>query len=1040
MPGTVPNAPGDRLLPFRVETNGIIHLRVAFLGDPNTGGGAPSSSLVNTRVTLVAAREIGVGGVTLNDSAVFPPSSVWLPVGNDELIKTVEGGYATFTGGSLEGTFGNVLPLTLTVTAPPPDDAINSTWFLVIKSDIQLWVTFAVSEAASDTAEDVKIPWIHVPSTSATINFSGSFTPNSTTTPAGTVPGVCNFGTGDLDITATTTTESDMSDSVHVSSVTIPAASSGSIPLGYTAADGLSGLIVDIESDDPTPSTELIGDYHNARITVSAETTFVGIADTVLVLDASGSMLLRPDGWGYGNSTGMTPADRRRWDNLVTAAGHMAFGYNEFCRDEAGGVGRLGVAVFPDVLNKTPGWHARAGTLVPSANVSAALPGQINAQLDLAGGAIEGAGLTPMGEGIGVAMGTTAASTGMFEPISDAHRRWMVLMTDGAHNAGTVHPNQFYLPDTVGDFIPKQVRLYAIGYTTAAGGTAVSLLQDLAANAFESPGTNESQYVAAAVSDGFEKDLTDTFLDALAVSLGLTPTFDPAGTLTSTSPVAVHQFHVSPYDSGVGIFVDWNSPDADRVHLTLISPRCERFEQGELMEHKDFRFRALSSSSHAYISRAALAGDEKGSRYGNWRLELRLRAPIVIERKAEQTERYKFSIINRSGLRLVGGATEKRFGTGQPIDLVMRLQAHGAPVSGARVVATVNGPTADYGSILAGASVDPKLLERVRGEQKSADQLGPWAIKGQAIALEHGPIQVSRSRRELVFHEGPPGEYRAKLLHADFGGVYTAHVVATGVVDGVPYRRERAVVANVEAFPDPSQTIVTYTLDASGQLTVHVRPRDVNGNPVIFEPSVSPLLEIKTRDAKPITDVVNQLDGSYTRSFELTGGRPEVTVIYDGEVIVPAQPLPDPKSLKWMERVVAYEPDCGDDPKKALGPVKGPEDPFVQVVAGGAIELGAAERHFFATHVAVFVHRKSTQPYRVFARFEGKRVLELGMGHGPTEVFEVPDRYGPIRSIIVQNTRRKGEAVLVQGVGYILRKVKPIKKPGFSKLISKLGF
>jgi len=1030
---TVPNAPGERLLPFWLETKGVVHLRIAFLGDPNVGA-SPPSSLANTKVALVPSREIGAEGLVVDDS-ILPINSDWLTVGNTTHTKTVPGAYAVFHGSALDGLYGNIMPLTLTVSESAPADAVNATWFLVIKSDIHLWVTFAVSEDLSDTAEDVKLPWIHVPAANATVELTGGpFSPGSTTSPAGGVSGVCNFGPGDLVIAASTTSPSDLTDSVHVLPATIVPAGSSSVQLGYTAQSGLSGLLVDLESNDPTSPAHLVGGFHNARISVHAETTFVGIADTVLVLDASGSMGLRPDGWGHGNELGATPAARRRWDNLVTAADHLAFGYTSFLMDEAGGVGRLGVAVFPDVLGKaTPGWATRAAPLVPSATVSEALRDEIHAQLLAAGSAIEGVGLTPMGDGIGVGMGTTDTSTGMFEPLGEAHRRWMVLMTDGAHNAGTVHPNQFYLPDSVGDFIPKQVRLYAIGYTTAAGGTAVSLLQDLAANAFESPGTNESQYVSAPVTNNFEKDLTDTFLDAMAASIGLTPSYDPAGTLSANSPVAIHEFHLSPYDTGVGIFVDWHSRDAERIHLTLISPRRERFEQRELEQRKEFQFRALSSSSHAYISRAALAGDENGSRYGSWKLELRLRAQV--ERKEPAAiEPYKFSIFNRSGLRLLGGATQKRWATGRPIELVMRLQAHGSPVSGARMVANVDAPSADFGSLLAGATVEPQVFERMLGEQKRGDQLGPWALKAQAIALGQGPIQVSRARRELVFHEGPPGEYRAKLLHTGCGGVYTTHVVATGDADGIPYRRERAVVVNVEAFPDPKQTIVTYSLEARGHLTVHVRPRDANGNPVIFEPSVSPLLEIEVGDAKPVSDVVNQLDGTYTRTFVVTGGRPEVIVIYDGEVIVRPRPLPDPRTLRWMERVVAYGPHCLDDPKKALGPVKGLDDPTVQVAAGASLELAAAGRHLFATHLAVFTDRSSTQPYRVYAKFNGKRLVLLGVGHGPTELFEVPGRFGPVRSILIQNPRQKGDPVLVAGVGYTVRKSK------LEKLVTKLGF
>lgn len=1017
------------MLPFRLETKGIVRIRVAFLGNPS-GGAAPPSSLATAKIAVVPALQITAAGLMIDDSPV-PALSDWLTVGS-ALTRTVPGGYAQLQGSALTGTSGNIMPLTLTVTNAAPANAINATWYLVIKCDNELWVTFAVSEADNEPETVVQLPWIHVP-TPANVLLPGPFIPQVLTSPAGTVSNVSNFGPGDLVVMATNTTEGDGNDTVSVVATTIGAGTVGSIQLGYTGNDGVSALAVDIGSNDPTLAPDLVDYAHNARISVSAET--IGIADTVLVLDASGSMLLRPDGNGLGNPSVADPAARRRWDNLVTAVDHLVFGYASFLTDEDAVTSRMGVAVFPDVLNKgTAGWQTRAGSLSSSTTVSMALPNAIHTALNNAGAAIEGSGMTPMGDGIGVAMGTTMASSGMFAPATEAHRRWMVLMTDGYHNAGTLHPNQFYMPDAVPDFLAKQIRLYTIGYTTAAGGTAVTLLQDLAANALN-PAV-DSQYAQAAVTNGFEKDLTDTFLDALAVSIGLSPTYDPVGVLNSFSPIAIHEFQVSPYDSGVGIFLDWQVRYAGRIRVALISPRCERFEQEQLEKLGEFEFRALPGYSHAYISRAALAGGGPEGRYGTWKLELRLQSSENYTHEMHMSvdsEPYKFSIFNRSGLRLRGGATKTRWSTSEPIELVVHLNAHGAPVSGARVVANVDAPTADYGSILAGTVVSPAILERATAtaQQISPEVLGLWALKAQAIALQDGPIEVSRARREVVFHEAAPGEYRASIPNTNCSGVYTAHVVATGQAGGVAYRRERAVTANVEAYPDPDRTIITYTLADKEHLIVHVRPLDVYGNPVIFDPGTSPRrLGIDARDAKPLTDIVNQFDGTYTRTFGLTGsGSPEVVVTYDGDVVGTPRPLPDPKIFRWMEQVVAYEPggekkgDIQDDPKKALGPVKGPEDPHVQIGARGELELTAAHQHFFATHIAVFTHDKSTQPYEVFARVRGnKHYFSLGIGHGPTQVFEVPKHLSPLRTVVVRHRRNHGDPVLVQGVGYTVRR------------------
>jgi hypothetical protein len=1025
---SIPLAPGGRLLPFHVPSSGIVKLHIAFLDNPAAvvwPPPVPSTINPGTKVSLIPAIKFpATGSLTITDDLL---ESEWLTVG--DTLTTVETvvPYAQFSGSALDG---RVVTLTLTINAVAPGPsgtppgAINAAWFLAIKNVNPLWVTFTVS-TGDDV--DVKLPWIHVPTA---VNLIDGPYPLGLNAAAGTV-NVRNYGPGALTVSASSKQEGDGNDVIFVNASVGPiaAASAADITLDYEAHDGLGvelepPLAVDISSTDTTLA--LIGDYHNARMSVTA--TSVGFADTVLVLDASGSMLLRPDG-SFPN-----PGDQRRWDHLVEATNQFVSGYKNFLLDTgAKKGGSLGIAVFPDVAHKDlPGWETRAGILKDSADVTQALPGQVSTLL--ANTVLEWGGLTPMGEGINVAMGSTVASAGMYQTPAEGRRRWMVLMSDGAHNAGTVHPNQYINADTVPDFDDKKVRVFSIGYTSAAGGTDVALLQSLAdggLNPKDGVDPEESQYKQAIVGVP-GKSLTNTFLDALETSLGLTSSIDPSGVLTPQSPIVIHEFHVSPYDTGIGIFLDWPARDADRIQLGLISPRCEHFTQKDLVAHEQFDFRALPGYSHAYISSAAIAGDEHGARHGTWKLVLRLsgsrQTPSHGDFSVGTSEPYTYSIYNRSGLRITGGATKTRLSTNEPIELVVRLRAQGAPVSGARVVGTVDAPSADYGSILAGGVVDPSVMERIQKESP-ADLAGLWALKALAIAVQ-GAIEVTRSKSQIVFQEGEPGVYRATIQNAKCGGVYVAQVVATGSAKDVPYRRELAVSMNVEALPDPSMTIVTYTL-SENSLMVQVRPRDANGNAVMFDPQSSPRLGIHAHGAKPLgRNVTNQFDGTYTREFSLTGsGQPEVFVTFDDEVVVPATPLPDPGTFNWMDRVVSYDPGCGKkgDPKNALGPVKGPNDPFVPIGGKGSITL-AGSRPIHATHVAVFTHAESTQPYRVYVIRANNVPIEIGMGYA-TQVFEVPsravpDRVAPIRQILIRHARDADKPVLLQAVGYTSRRHK----------------
>jgi hypothetical protein len=644
-----------------------------------------------------------------------------------------------------------------------------------------------------------------------------------------------------------------------------------------------------------------------------------------------------------------------------------------------------------------------------------------------------------------------------------------VLMTDGAHNAGDTNPREFIQPDAMPDFVDKEVRVFSIAYATETTGAAVDLLQDLAENALNpvgGPGTGESRFAPAPPTIGFEKGLTDVFLDALATTIGLEPDFDPVGVVTANNPIAIHEFRVSPFDAGVGLFIDWESQDLERLQIALISPRCERFDEAELARNPAFQFRKLPDYAHAYISQQALAGSDTGSpRFGTWKLELRLRSAVVIDvvgkarAAAVSSESYKFSIYNRSNLKLEARATAPRHAAGEPIELVAHLRAAGIPVRGARVVGTVTAPALDFGTLLANVtlkSTEPGFASAAGAAPGGASEVeGTWAAKAHALAQQLGPVQNSRTESEIVFEETQPGVYRAKVRHTPNAGVYSIHVVATGLAGEVSYRRERVVTATLEAVPDAAHTLVTYSLTDHRQLQVHVRPRDVNDRVVIFDPIHAARLGIEICNAKPTGDVTNAFDGSYSRGFTLPGKtRNELVLSWDGVEFLGPLPVPDIGALDWVDALHGYKPGpLGDDaphndPKKALGPVKGPADPFVSL-GGGRIALGVNQDrrcsrvgHFHPSHIAVFTDAARLQPYRVLVRRSHKDGwIEIGTGVGPVQIFQVPPKLGVLQAVLIDDLGgdRQG-GVRLQGVGYVAwRPSKPKAPPRAVPSATKLG-
>ena len=122
-----------------------------------------------------------------------------------------------------------------------------------------------------------------------------------------------------------------------------------------------------------------------------------------------------------------------------------------------------GIARFPATTPVNPSTF----DLVPPANIPN-VAGMAAAQATVAG--VVPFGGTPMGDGINRVFAPATSYFGTDALSIDANRRWLLLMSDGAHNAGTREPTEFILPPAPGtappgtSFSDKKVTLFAIAY------------------------------------------------------------------------------------------------------------------------------------------------------------------------------------------------------------------------------------------------------------------------------------------------------------------------------------------------------------------------------------------------------------------------------------------------------------------------------------------------------------------------------------------------------------------------------------------------
>ena len=74
-----------------------------------------------------------------------------------------------------------------------------------------------------------------------------------------------------------------------------------------------------------------------------------------------------------------------------------------------------------------------------------------------------------------------------FDPATvDLNRRWLILMSDGAHNSGTHHPNEFIEPTAPAgkSLADKKIKVFAVAYgKRGSADVDIDLLKNIVAGA-----------------------------------------------------------------------------------------------------------------------------------------------------------------------------------------------------------------------------------------------------------------------------------------------------------------------------------------------------------------------------------------------------------------------------------------------------------------------------------------------------------------------------------------------------------------------------
>lgn len=767
-----------------------------------------------------------------------------------------------------------------------------------------------------------------------------------------------------------------------------------------------------LDTSPPDPSAGATPG-HNNRVSVTA---VAGALEVALLLDTSGSM-----GWDARGNFLPANAPNARLSELIDATGHFLDKLAHF----GSGRGRFGIARFPQAAPGNPA----SFDVVPMQ----AIPAQSGigpAQAAVAGlTAVNG---TPMGDGLDRVLGSATSYFGG----DQGNRRWLVLMSDGAHNSGAHSPLEFIAPplgtaSPAASLAGRRIRLSAVGYGIKGfSNVDPVLLKNLQLGSFNGGTTNGGDIYAVD-----QNGITATQLAAALASTikaGLTTLVgasrDPDAVFLVGQGEARHDIPVSRHDGRSAFAINWNTPDRNRLRLELLTPTCERITPENAGEGRfaGVTFRAGGRYQGYYVDPDFLRGPE-GTRFGTWTMVVTVPAIIGVAgepaepaRPAEAAEageaaevgeaavrglyeRYTFDVLMESTLLLRPSPDRGVYFAGDPIGVTAALSVDGLPVTGATVVLSTTEPRQSFANWLAALEVPAEALAEAERRLDGQDRT-PVLVKSVGAQIAGLSFDPGTQPGSFVMTDpAGTGRYRATVPASGVPEHRILYVTAVGALpDGEAFRREAQTSVEVLVRPEARFTVLSVRQTAPGAATVTVFPRDRFGNVIVTEPGTAGSLRITARGAEPAGPLAGGLDGSYRQDLRFPpGATPAVGFEFQGDEVLPVTPVPSLPDLHYVDEVVDFAPgpvlkaNTHADPKDVLGAVVGkPDDVFVALGAAGRLVVSIRESVILATDdgdVTVFVHDDGDRRgYRVEALdVWHRRWRPLGDSIGVTQTFSL---------------------------------------------------
>jgi len=885
-----------------------------------------------------------------------------------------------------------------------------ATWEIRIKNSdgVDREFTWVVS----DTDAGSKHPWIVAPSaldydTLGEILIGDELTHTVS---------VANKGTGPLHI-------SDTAGAVlgnGFSIVTVPADIEpnhcGDIKIKFVAPNTIGpqsqNYTINVTGGTTGNDTKSAQPGHNNQVNLKATARKL---EVVMVLDGSGSMSFTPDGTGTHPPKAFSDS---RWGKLEDAAELFLDEIKKFA-----GKGNIAIVEFPDI-SKSPIPDTSARVVQTKISIPSDPTNLKDALKEPNPIPKPGIGNTPIGTGIGNAMGTQADSFGEFEDGNsvDINNRWIVILSDGAHNRGAAgtsdHPTFYYgTAQTQTSFRGKKIKVFSVPYGDPLAVNWKADPKQMHDLADQSDGI----FADASSPNGLNNDqVLKSFRNAITNSLAIDPSNDPGGTLTSSKPEARHIISVLPYDHRLFFVVNWDTFDAARVNVSLLTPNCELITPSVALDHPDLSYDGHSryvmyTVEDAYLLNTA---DPVHPRYGNWTLIIALEitdGPIFLARPAQEdtsdSERYDFEVITQSQLKMRLKFDRPRYYSGDPIRLAAQLTLDGKPIQDANVTWTLDAPGNSLHNFLAGNKVTAAEFEKASNELSGAD-VTALTIKKYALTSKGVLFDFFSNQNTAVMSDPDKiGVYSATLNNTSMTGTYTFRVTALGrTADGIQFSREQQAQVYLDVRPqsDFSLVDIEYSrviVDGQPKLQalIHTFLRDPFGNVKLIE-ELDPSIDLTATGGEFTGPLINNLDGSYTRTLLYEpNATPAIRLQVDNEEIIPSREITPVAELHYVDQVLEFkiglEAEEGAnqhrDPQIILGDITTrKQGDFVSLGAYGSLTVGFKGKAILAQggdDITIFIQPDDDlRSYQVEVLPVGQKTwVMLGSSAGVTQSFSL---------------------------------------------------